>query len=293
MFLGWIKDYEETQSIIEKNDYQDIENYPVNGSGVGKRVILTEAFGKLPYPSSIPRYRQNADDCVSMAFAMAVSTLMAVRIVTGQNQNYISDVATEPIHGGSRVEVNPGYIKCEDRGAIPAHAVQWLEEWGILLRRKYDDIDLTDYSDRRAIDWQCTGVPDELEDLAREHPVKQVALVKSYAAARDALANGYPVTLGSKFGFNYYRDDNGFSSIAQRSVNHYLCLIGIDDEFEERGVLCYDSYFEYFGGQRVGLAKNTFYLRHDAVNTLLEEAAGFTITDLQGFKRRDDLKESL
>ena len=85
--------------------------------------------------------------------------------------------------------------------------------------------DLTHFDPRRARDWGRAGLPDDLEPEARQHLVRTVSLVRTFAEARAALANGYPVAVCSGQGFSMTRDRDGFCA-PRGQWNHCMCFIG-------------------------------------------------------------------
>jgi hypothetical protein len=86
--------------------------------------------------------------------------------------------------------------------------------------------DLSTFDPQRARDWGNRGVPAELERVAREHPVRDTALVKSWEDVKRAISQGYPVAVCSDQGFTMTRDRDGFA--APRGVwNHCMSIQGI------------------------------------------------------------------
>lgn len=133
-------------------------------------------------------------NCVSFGWGRGVQDLLLAQIArkrqTGQDEQWPgAEVATEPIYGGSRIEVgrSPG-----GEGSIGSWAAKWVKDWGILLRQKYGAHDLSVYSEARSRDWGDRGVPDVLEPEAKLRPVRSVALVRTPEELRDGLAAWKP-----------------------------------------------------------------------------------------------------
>jgi hypothetical protein len=133
-------------------------------------------------------------------------------------------VATEPIYAGSRVEIGGGRLSGD--GSIGSWAARWVVEYGIVFRKKYGNIDLTKLDDNRARQWGRRGVgcPDSLEAVAKEHPISEVSVCKSWAAARDALATFNSVPICSSQGFTTTRKD-GFCT-PRGTWNHCMLVRG-------------------------------------------------------------------
>lgn len=177
-------------------------------------------------------------NCVSMGAAGAVDLLRCVQhVVGGTNEQWIAECATEPIYAGSRVEIAGGQLGGGD-GSNGIWAVQYLQKYGVLLRQKYGNIDLTTYSGQRARQWGMprAGVPNELEPIAREHPVKTFTQVKTWEECRDAIANGYPITIASNQGFSSTRDKDGFAR-ASGNWAHEMHIIAAKDDSRPGGLI--------------------------------------------------------
>ena len=63
------------------------------------------------------------------------------------------------------------------------------------------------------------GVPDDLEALAKDHPVRGVVNVRSWEEeCHSAIRNGYPVLVCSSQGFTIKRDAGGVLQPAREVV---------------------------------------------------------------------------
>ena len=69
-------------------------------------------------------------------------------------------------------------------------------------------------------------MPDDLETLAKEHPVREVAHVRSWKECRAAIRNGYPVVVCSDQGFAMERDEDGFCN-PRGTWYHAMAVIGV------------------------------------------------------------------
>ena len=79
------------------------------------------------------------------------------------------------IYGGCRVEVGGGRVRGD--GSVGAWAAKFVREYGVVPRGVHGSHDLTGYDERRCREFGGRGVPDDLEAVAREHPVRSVANV--------------------------------------------------------------------------------------------------------------------
>ena len=188
----------------------------IKDSGAGKIILLTK-FLEAQLSGRFPIHTQTIGDCVSHGYGLGVDILSATQIQAGAAESFPGETATEIIYAGSRVEIGKGKCGAED-GSVGAWAAEFVTTYGTLLRDKYSKLDLTTYDGQTAkkLGAPKAGVPDPLEPLTREHPIKTTSLVRSYPEARDAIANGYPVPVCSTIGFEspsqsrIQRDKDGF-----------------------------------------------------------------------------------
>jgi hypothetical protein len=256
----------------------------IRGSGAGQVALLYDAVQQVTgrwWPNE-----QTIGDCVSHGAAQAVRTLMCVEIaIKGENEKWITDVATEPIYAGSRVEIGGGQLGTRD-GSIGAWGAQWIKEWGILLRQLYNPYDLTTYSGAKARQWGRpeNGCPDILEPIAREHPVRTVSLVQSYEDARDLIANGYPITVASMVGFNDTRDSEGFLR-ASGTWAHQMFFSAVDDAHRRPGLLCENSWGPNWvtGPTRHSQPPGSFWVDVETVNRMFAQGDSWVVSNFEGY----------
>ena len=128
------------------------------------------------------------------------------------------------IYGGSRVEIGGGRVRGD--GSVGAWAARFVKEYGIVPRDLYGRYDLRIYSERLCREFGRYGVPDNLESLAKEHPVRDVARVTTWNECRAAIKNGYPVLVCSSQGFDLERDADGFSH-PHGVWYHAMAVVGV------------------------------------------------------------------
>lgn len=171
--------------------------------------IEEKIFGSI-LQTQLLNTAQAIGDCVSWGESQTVQDTVLVNLMEsgGNPSDWKGEVATEPIYGGSRYEIGGWHNDYSD-GSIGLYAARWTKEYGILLRMKYGSIDLTTYSGQRAKEYGAKGCPDELEPIAREHPITDYTLCKSYENVRDALCNLKPVANASNAGYEMKRRPQG------------------------------------------------------------------------------------
>lgn len=181
-----------------------------------------------------------ASNCVSFGMELAATTLMAIESIQGKMQ-WIEEAATEPIYGGSRVEIWGKRTDSWQDGSTGHGAAQWVKKYGLLLRLDYTDktpggknseYDLRKYSGDKAKQWGyygCGGQQDNgrLDALAKVHPIKNVTQVQTIEECIAALTNAYPVTIASMAGFGDMRRDANGLCYWVGSWAHQMCTLGL------------------------------------------------------------------
>lgn len=282
---GWVNDPKAVDRVMGALPHPvfGITARPIQDSGKGKTVLLYQANRKVFGKDFC--HLQTIGDCVSHGWSLLGDTLNCVQINQGQRQKFMGEIATEVMYAGSRIEIGQGGCGRGD-GSIGAWASQFISEYGTLVRGKYGSIDLTNYDGNRARSWGMPGkgVPDELETLIREHPVKTVSLVQTYEEARDAIANGYPVAVCSNQGFQESRDSAGFAR-PSGVWGHCMCFIGCDDAYSRPGLLCMNSWGPSWisGPKRNDQPEGSFWVDADTVNRMLRMQDSFAGSGFKGF----------
>ena len=221
-----------------------------------------------------------AHNCVSHATRNAVDITRCCEIIGGEREEFVAKGATEAIYG-SRGFGGEG-MSCSAAARFVNKA------GGILLRKKYGEIDLSEYS---AIGgkWGSRGVPEELVAEAKKHQVKTISLVNTIPQARDALANGYSISVCSNSGFSSRRDKDG---IAKRSGNwgHAMAWVGMDDTREihkETLFLVQNSWGVWNGGdKRHDQPDGSFWIRQSDAEEMLAANGSWVFSDVDGFPAR-------
>ena len=153
-------------------------------------------------------------------------------------------------HGGDGWQCErAAKVACEKTGAWP--------------RQSYPefDLDLTTYSGKTAGRWGSSEPPDNITKHGQKNLFRTAAIVESFDAVRDLLANGYGITSCGSEGFASTRDENGVSR-RSGSWAHAMAYIGADDrdeikaKYSEPLVLVLNSWNKWNGGPRRVLGTN-------------------------------------
>jgi len=241
----------------------------------------------------LPSWNQGSvGTCVSFGWGRGVQDLMLGEIVAGEPEEWPGDqVATEPIYGGSRVEIGGGRIGGD--GSVGAWAAKWVKDYGILLRRVYGAHDLTRYSEQMSRDWGRRGIPDELEPIAREHPVQTVSMVKTAEEAWASIGSLYPIPICSNVGFTTTYDE-GFC-YPRGNWNHCMLIRArFTSPKKGKAFVIQNSWADYIKGSKKFKTKSgertlpsgCFCATWDAVDRILRQGDSFAISDSAGYPRK-------
>lgn len=263
----------------------------LRGSGEDRDVFLWEACRRVT-GAHLPAHDQDGVGCcVGEGFASAVEYLQCVEIaLKGEPQEYAA-ISCESIYGLSRVEVGGGRLSGD--GSVGAWAAEAVSRHGVLPRRKLAgsggrEYDLTKFDPRRAREWGARGLPDDLEPTARRHLVRTAGLVRSFAQARDALANGYPVAVCSDQGFASERDRDGFCAPRGQWM-HAMCFIGVTAG-RRPGLCCLQSWGPNTPAGPVGVGDHpdcSFWVDAAVAERMLRQGDSWALSAFDGFPPRE------
>ena len=251
IYSGWINDPLSVHRYINSRRLPFIsqQNDQIKNSGNGKVVMLHPFLEKAQGHPIIPR-KQGTGDCVGQAFANGADILTGVQInLHGKPEKYIAPASAEVIYGGARIEIakNKDNLRIPSSGSAGSWAADWVVEYGVLLQQKYGEHDLSTYNSQVSKEFGKTGVPDDLEPFAKEHPIKTTALVKTWQELIDSVANGYPVVICSGLGFgptdrSWVRDKDGYLRKSRQGWNHAMLIFGYDDASKRKGCCFLNSW---------------------------------------------------
>lgn len=260
----------------------------LKGSGEGKVVLLHEIYRELVDKDCTSHNQGSYGTCVSQGYGLGVDVLQAVEIKAGEREKFVAKASTEYIYGASRVEIGGGRLRGD--GSNGSWAAEALMKLGTLHRMKYLDgkYDLSRYSGDVSRQWGRNGVPNELEPIGKEHPVKTTALVRSYEEARDAIANGYPVPVCSNYGFRSTRDKDGFCR-PSGSWSHCMLFVSVDDAYSRPGLLCWNSWGDDWvsGPLRHNQPLGSFWVDAEVADAMLRQDDSYALSGYEGFKSQD------
>jgi hypothetical protein len=221
-------------------------------------------------------------NCVSHSTRNAVDISRSVQIVNGTPQEFRARGATEAIYG-SRGFAGEG-MTCSQAARFVS------QQGGILLRLSYPFGDFRTYNGRLGSSWGRGGVPREIVEESKKNQVKTTSLVNTIEGARDAIANGYAISVCSNVGFSSTRNQHGIAN-AQGTWMHAMAWIGVDDSREihnETLFLVQNSWGNWNSGpKRLDQPDGSFWIRQSVAQNMLRQNGSFVFSDIDGFELRN------
>lgn len=248
----------------------------------GKRVVLWDYAKKVNGGKHLPTFRQEVGDCVSQGAANAVNYLACMEIIRlGEREEYRP--AFQPyIYGISRVQIGGGRIGGD--GSIGAWAAEGVRKFGVLFTT---DNQVPAYSGAVARKWgNRPGPPQSMIEQAKDNLVRSTAQVRSYEEVRDAICNGYPVTVASNRGFQMRPKVDGGKhwGVASGSWAHQMCFIGVDDGGGRPGCYCLNSWgADAHGPPADDAPPGGFWVDADVVTSMVRQDDSFAFSQFDGF----------
>jgi hypothetical protein len=281
-FAGGFCEPEETAELLGqlKSPLFGAAAHKLFGAGEGKLSLPFKSLLKFD-PSFGPSERQTTGDCVSHATRNAVDITRAVEIdIKGESESFEARGATECIYQSR------GHKR---QGMTCSGAAKYVHEHGgIILRKDYGIVDLSKYNSELGTRHK---VPfDVYVREARKHQVKTISLIKTVEEARDALANGYAISVCSGYGFSSRRDSKGIAS-KKGGWSHAMAWIACDDTRERHNetlFLVQNSWGKWNSGPRVyDQPEGSFWIREKDAKGMLASNGSWVFSNVDGFPARD------
>ena len=281
-FQGTICDPEETADLLAKlqTPLFGVAAHKLYGAGEGKLSLPFKSLLKFD-PSFGPSERQTTGDCVSHSTRNAVDITRAVEIdIKGEAESFEARGATEAIYQAR------GH---RGQGMTCSGAAKYVHsKGGLLIRKDYGAVDLSKYDSSLGAKHR---IPSSIYTTeAKKHQVKTISLITTIEEARDALANGYAISVCSGYGFSSRRDNNG---IAKRGSgwSHAMAWIACDDtnkRFNETLFLVQNSWGKWNSGPKIHEQPDgSFWIREKDARGMLAQQGSWVFSDVDGFPARD------
>lgn len=279
---GWIHDPVAVTEIMEANSIGPVGSVGLKAWDGKSTINLGKYLDKVHGANRWILNQGTCGSCVAFGAALACDILMAVDAVeAGADLPGRTDPMT--IYGGSRIQIGKGRIA--GQGSVGAWAAQWLKQYGVLIQKKYPEVDLSEYSAATCCgQYGRRGCPESLFQEARQHPVTDYAQAKTRQDVGDAISNGHPVTVASNQGFSKMRNSRGVAQ-AQGTWGHQMCIIGVR---EDAALIANSWGADWNGGPLVdGQADGTFWAEWDVVvRRMLSAGDSWVLAGLSGWAPR-------
>lgn len=281
-FVGSICDPEDAAKLLTELRYPNFSSAPLylRGTGDGKVSLLYKNVQKFD-PGFGPSERQTTGDCVSHSTRNAIDVTRSTEIIGGEREEWVARSATEAIYG-SRGHSGQG-MSCSGAARF-VH-----QSGGILLRKNYGFVDLSKYDSSIGDRWGSRGVPSDVAAEGKKHQVKTISNISTVEEARDAIANGYAISVCSGYGFSSRRDQHGIAK-KEGGWNHAMAWIAMDDSREihnETLFLVQNSWGAWNGGpKRFDQPDGSFWIREGDARGMLSGGGGWVLSDVDGFPPR-------
>lgn len=289
---GWLDDPEAVIEIVSTLPHPIFSATPAGEAAEEPDHVygwkLYERVTGKPWPSDS---QGSVGSCVSWGAVNAITYTMCSEILAGQAEEY-RPLAQEAIYALSRVEIGKRRIRGD--GSVGAWAAQAVRDYGVLARGVYGSIDLTQYSAQRCKDWGWSGLPDELEPVAKKTPIKEFSLVRTAQDCRRALASGYGVSVCSNQGFRLVRDAQGFCA-PRGTWAHCMAVIGYQKGVRP-GFFIMNSWGSSVYSGPVGVGDGPaggFWCEEHVLERMLSQGDSYAFADLAGFPTRQVPWETL
>jgi hypothetical protein len=169
---------------------------PVWQDNATARVVLWEDMAAANRGELPPNIRQLIGDCTSQGARNAIRATMAYQIAHGEPAEF-RDLDTMFVYAAGRVLVAKGAFSGGGDGCSGASIARATREYGVL---PLNTPGLPPYRAETARLWGRKGPPAEFLPIAAQHKVQTVALMRTADDVRDAICNGFGVTVASNWG---------------------------------------------------------------------------------------------
>lgn len=242
------------------------------------KVVLLYNYANHALRSQVSPFTQTGNDCVSHAAAFSADLVSIIQHFLGGDTWY-GPVASEVLHMGPLLN-RPGRHKI-NIGISVSECVDFMNEYGLVFRRKYGKHDFTKYSFKNCIALK-NGLPDYIINECKKHKMLTTIRVKSWDDACEAIFNLQPVVVSSDIGFKgAKRDEFGFAQ-PRGKWRHAWSLIGIDNGTHPGGCLMSSHGSSWVKGpKRLGQPEGSIWVKPKVLDTMLQKYGGsYALADL-------------
>lgn len=278
-FSGCLWEQHIFDELLESSKYAYFSDGAKKIKNSGKGKLSTPYKSVLKFDKNPYNERQTTGDCVSHATRNAVDVSRAVEIdIHRDRKGWIARGATEAIYG-ARGHGGQG-MSCSRAATFVS------QSGGVVVRKNYKGVaDFSKYNGSMGASWGARGLPDKVIDVANDHQIRTVSLIRTVEEARDALANGYGLAVCSSYGFSNRRDSKGFAKVSG-SWAHAMAWIACDDTNGEPAFLVQNSWGKWNDGGHPSwgpIPDGSFLIHADVAEGMLKQSGSYAFSEFDGF----------
>lgn len=229
---GWQPDAEASAKDAAVVAFRTFADTPAGQvQDVPRQVFLWQAEQKLTGKPTPLKDQNPEGSCVGFGTTTAIERTLAAEIVSRKSdRSEFAHFSEEVTYIGSRnqgaVALGARPMNPRSQGSAGVYAKAFVTTYGMVPEGKYGSVDVTENSAARAAAWRSTGIPKELEAVAKKYPVKSAAKVATWKEAKTALASGYGISGCATWSYARQRDANGVAQPTREGWNHCMCIDG-------------------------------------------------------------------
>lgn len=286
-YQGWIPTPANEQRAVEKMlgrlqgspEFSDVAPHLKN-YGSDKKLATPYKSVIHFHPSAFEDEPQETGDCTSHGARNAADISRSVEIHQHDElEEWVARGATEPIYA---------YRGHSGQGMNVGRSIQWLTKFGLMVRKDYGFVNLSNYNAYIGSQLGRTGPTKEMRDESAKHPTQYYARIRSVEQARDALAAGYGITCGSQYGNDGTRDQNGVARWND-SWNHCMAW-GAYSLFKDLLFLVLNSWGIWNRGGHPSwgpIPGGSFLIPADHAQYMIDHGECWAVGDFKGFPKKD------
>lgn len=262
---------------------------PVWQDNANTRVVQWELQAALIGDEIPPNIPQEIGDCTSWGAKHAIERMQGAGMIRGPPTEF-REVSSMWLYGAGRVWIAQGQFGRGD-GCSGAAIAQAAREFGVL---PLDAPGLPDYDGATAREWGRRGPPEQFKPIAALYRVKTVSLLETVDQVRDAICNGYGVTIASQWGTSNSAmrvKDGRIVAPRAGSWSHQMCVDGYDGS---TGRAKYFHITNSWGPQAHpkpvdGSPPGGFWVEDKEIAWILRAGDTWAFSDFEGFPAKLDV----
>ncbi len=255
-----------------------------------KKFLLADAVLLCESPNK-PKGRhytsgpQQTTDCVAWSMATATYYRLARQVQAGESER-VDDPFQAFNYGMARVTQGGGRPRCGSGGAYPSDAAQGFAAYGWASYREAG----LPYSGRLADQWGCKGPPSGLLAIAKARAGGSTHPIRTTDETIEAIAYGYPVTLGMPWGGRKERQADGYTVTEfnlRASEGHAICIVGYDGTAGDGQFVIHNSHGPNAHVQNPGDPPGSFRVASRHFDRIVDVSELWAYSDVRGFPAKE------